>query len=241
MRVALIEDLLRTPLQPGSTILVEYDPTSTWYQASLTITAQWLRAGGVVSYHVAAQSPESIRSQLTQMGLDVKTLEASDKLRVFDWYTATLGRKSPERYAFYSLKVNDLSPLFSKYMMASADTTDTVPPTPTPDWLRVLDDTSCLSRFNEEKNWVEFVRTRLIPIGALWKSTGIGGVIKGVHSDWTYKNLEASSDGVIDFKLDETGEEAKSMIRIRSFRSAGFDSKWHPLITNENSEVALQK
>ena len=245
MHVALIQDLLKGPLPPGSTLLVEYDPTSTWYQASLYITVEWLRTGGVVSYHVTAQPPENIRSQLTQMGLDVEKLEANEKLRVFDWYTATLGRKSRERYAFYSLKAADLSVLFSKYLMASpgsdVPSVDAIPPQPSPDWLRITDDVSCLARFNEEKSWVEFVRTRMIPIGSLWKSTGIGGIIRGIHSDWAYKNLEAASDGVIDFTLDEKSDDATTLIRVKSMRPVGFDSKWHKLMTRDNLEVALQR
>jgi len=178
------------------------------------------------------------------MGLNVESFEADEKLRVFDWYTATLGRKSNEKYAFYSLKAADLSVLFAKYLMASPGSeasVDALPPQPSPDWLRILDDVSCLARFNEEKSWVEFVRTRLIPIGSLWKSTGIGGIMRGIHSDWAYKNLEAASDGVIDFKLDETGDEATNLIRIKSMRPVGFDSKWHTLMTRDNLEVAFQK
>ena len=242
MRVALVEDLLKAPLPPGLSLLVEYDPTSAWYQASISIAAEWLRGGGVVSYHIASQPPQNIRSQLAQLGLDVGQLEATDKLRVFDWYTATLGRKSNEKLAFYSLRAADLSVLFSKYLMTTEQfTPDLFPPQPSPDWLRILDDVSCLARFNEEKSWVEFVKTRMVPIASLWQSTGIVGIIKGMHSDSTYKNLEASCDGVIDFKLDETGEEAKSMIRIRSMRSVGFDSKWHTLKIGENFEVTLEK
>jgi len=241
MRVALIEDLLKAPLLPGASILVEYDPTSTWYQASLSIAAGWLRSGGVVSYHVAAQPPEAIRSQLAQRGLDVARLEADAKLVVFDWYTATLGRKSDEKYAFYSLKAADLSVLFAKYLMANPDTKDTLAPSPSPEWLRILDDFSCLSRFNEEKSWVEFVRTRMIPISFLWKSTGIGGIIRGIHSDWAYKNLEAACDAVVDIKLDETTEEARSLMRVRSMRNVGFDAHWHQLKADENLEITLEK
>jgi hypothetical protein len=103
------------------------------------------------------------------LGVDVKQFEANDKVRVFDWYTATLGRKSNEKYAFYSLKVADLSVLFAKYLMATeaAIDVDQLPPQPTPEWLRILDDASCLGRFNEERSWVEFVRTRMVPIASL--------------------------------------------------------------------------
>ncbi len=250
MRIPLIEDLMKTPLIPGASILVEYDPTAAWYQTSLNIVTGWLKTGGVVTYGVTSQPPDNVRSQLGKLGLDVKSLESGDKLRLFDWYTATLGRKSNEKYAFYSLKAADLSVLYAKYLMASPDsvpdkptmTIDTVlRPSPSPDWLRIVDDLSCLARFNEEKSWVELVRTRLIPIGNLWQSTGIGGIIKDVHSDWVYKNLESASDGVIDVKLDETSEEARSMIRIRSMRTAPFDSRWHTLRVTDNLEVVLEK
>jgi KaiC/GvpD/RAD55 family RecA-like ATPase len=244
MRIALIEDLLKGSLLPGTSLLAEYDPTSSWYGASLSIAAGWLKAGGVVTYGVATQPPENVRSQLAQLGLDVAQLEAEDKLRVFDWYTATLGRKSNEKYAFYSLKAADLSVLFAKYLMATQEAgkaVDAIPPQATPEWLRILDDMSCLGRFNEEKSWIEFIRTRMIPIASLWKSTGIAGIIRGIHSDWAYKSLEAACDGVIDFKLDEAAEEARSAIRIRSMRNLGFDTKWHPLTVDENYEVTLEK
>jgi hypothetical protein len=66
-------------------------------------------------------------------------------------------------------------------------------------------------------------------VSSLWKSTGIGGIIEGVHSEWAYKNLEAAADGVIDIKLDESTEEARGMMRIRSMRNVGFDAHWYPL------------
>jgi len=243
MRISLIEDLRNAPLPPGASLLVEYDPTSVWYQVSLNISAGWLRAGGVVTYGVATQPPENIRSQLAQLGVDVKQLEANDKLRVFDWYTATLGRKSNEKYAFYSLKAADLSLLFAKYLMATEASIDVdqLPPQPTPEWLRMLDDLSCLGRFNEEKSWVEFVRTRMVPIASLWKSTGISGIIRGIHSESAYKNLEAACDGVIEVKQDETTGEARNLIRIRSMRGVGFDSRWHQLKVGENSEFTVEQ
>jgi len=241
MKVPIIEELLKGPLPPGSSILVEYDPTSAWYQASLSMAVGWLKEDGVVTYNVAAQPPDNIRSLVAQLGIDVNHLEAEDRFRVFDWYTATLGRKSNERLAFYSLKAADLSVLYSKYLMATETKVELIPPQPTPEWLRILDDASCLGRFNEERSWVEFVRTRFIPIASLWKSTGIIGVISGIHSEWTYKNLEAASDGVIDIKQEEHAGETKSLLRIRSLRNVGFDSRWHELKIGENLAVSVEK
>lgn len=123
-----------------------------------------VEGGGSCYLQCYPQPPENVRAQLSRFELNVSELEANDKLRVFDWYTATLGRKSNEKYAFYSLKAADLSVLYGKFMMASEGGIDLQPPQPSPDWLRIFDDVSCLARFNEEKSWVEFVRTRLIPI-----------------------------------------------------------------------------
>ena len=60
-----------------------------------------------------------------------------------------------------------------------------------------------------------------------------------VHSDWVYKQLEASPDNVVDFKLEQTSEDTKDLIRIRSMRNVHFDRKWHELRTGENFDVSL--
>ena len=46
--------------------------------------------------------------QLKRLGLDPEALEAEEKLRIIDEYTAQLGQKSQEKYAETSLKVADL-------------------------------------------------------------------------------------------------------------------------------------
>ena len=105
--------------------------------------------------------------------------------------------------------------------------------------MRIWDDASSYSRFNDEKIWIEFELTRVIPVGHIRQSTGIGGIIRGLHSDSVYKRLEAAYDGVIDLKLDEAGEEPRNMIRIRSMRNVGFDGRWHSLKISENLEVTI--
>lgn len=63
----------------------------------------------------------------------------------------------------------------------------------------------------------------------------------GYHSDWVYKAVEAAVDGIIDFKLDDSGEEPQNLMRIRSMRNVGYDGKWHGLKVGENLEVTLEK
>ncbi len=159
-------------------------------------------------------------------------LESKDKLMIRDSYSASLGLKSKEKHAIPSLKVADLSITVAKTLKES---------TANPDFLRIVDDESSLARFNDEKSWVEFVLTRVFARGALTKSPSIRGLITGVHSEWVYKRLEAAADGIIDFKLEESGEETKNMIRIRTMRNVSFDSRWHQLKVGENFEVMLEK
>jgi len=52
--------------------------------------------------------------------------------------------------------------------------------------------------------------------------------------------METSADGIVDFQIDEEGGEAKSLMRIRSMQSLGFDSRWHRVRTQEN-QVILEK
>jgi len=105
----------------------------------------------------------------------------------------------------------------------------------------VTDDISSLSRFNDEKNWVELFLSRGIPSTSRARSTTIRGIIKGVHSDWVYKTLEASVDGIVDFKLQEAGKGMKNFMRIRSLRNIGFDSGWRTLDIDDDFRVTVQK
>ncbi|OFX17967.1 hypothetical protein A3K71_03060 [archaeon RBG_16_50_20] len=238
MRLALIEDLLSEPLPAGSNLLVEYDAASQWYRVSLNIVREWLRAGGEVGYNVAAQFPDNLRSQLRKLGLNVEKLETDGKLEIWDWHSATLGQKSNEKFvgASTGLKAADLSIAIAKEELRPAMAGEAYA-----EYLRIWDNCSVMARFNEDKAWVEFLVTRIFPSAFYTKSTLIVGVIRGVHSDWVYSQLEDAADGVIDFKIEDNGEETRDALRIRSMRTVGFDRRWRRLKIGENFEVTLEK
>lgn len=237
MRLALIEDLLTEPLPAGSNLLVVYDATSQWYRVSLNIAREWLRAGGDVGYNVAAQRPDNIRSQLEKLGLNVKELEADGKLEIWDWYSATLGQKPKDALVgASSLKAADLSISIAQDELKPAMAGEAYP-----EYLRIWDNSSVLARFNEDKAWVEFLLTRIFPSGSYTKSTLLVGLIRGVHTEWVYGQLEDAADGVIDCKLEEIGEETSDVLRIRSMRSVGYDRKWHRVNIGENLEVTIER
>ena len=231
-RLPLIEDLTKGPVPIGSSILVEFPGASQWYNASLSIVAGWLRSDGKVSFNVFAQPPDDIRRKLSRLDLDVTGLEGADRLRIFDWYTTSLGQRSKEKHKIDSLKVQDLSIRFSSEIMREP---------PQPDWMRMADNVSMLARFNDERSWVEFMLTRILPGHRLRRSTAVVGCAKGIHSSWVYEQLEAAVDGIVDFKLEELGGEVVNLMRVRSMREIGFESRWHPLKMGENFEIALEE
>jgi hypothetical protein len=105
----------------------------------------------------------------------------------------------------------------------------------------VIDNTSNLARFNDERLFVEFILTRQFPRGPIWKASLIDPIVRGLHSDWLYRALEAGTNGVVDFKLDEAGDSPCSRVRIRNFRNAHFDGKWYRVRVEENFEVTVEK
>jgi KaiC/GvpD/RAD55 family RecA-like ATPase len=201
------------------------------------MAAGWAKQGGDVGYNGFVQSPEGVRTQLTRLGLKVDELERNDTLRVYDWYTPTLGRKSKERYGIDSLKVADQSIEFRL-------TEDDLKGPAESEWfesIRIADNFSTLARFNEEKAWIEFMLTRVFPIAPVKKSTLVFGIMKGVHSEWAYRQLEGSADGIIDFRLEEAGGKIRDLMQIRTMRNVHYNRALAELKLQDNFEVRLEK
>lgn len=232
-RIPLIEDLTKGPIPPGSNLLIEFDPASQWYNASITIAAGWLRSGVKVSYLAQTQPPDDVRHRLKKLGLNPESLEETDQLWITDMYTAgVIGLKSKEKFAVESLKVSDLSIWMGKEVLHEP---------PAPEFLIIDDNASILDRFNDEKNWIELLLSRPIPMARTRRITQLTSIIAGIHSSWAYKQLEAAVDGIVDFKLDERNNEAVSSVRIRNMKNVGYDPRWRTLKINENFEVTLEK
>ena len=231
-KIPLIDDLTRSPVPPGSNVLIEFEPTSQWYNSSLAMAAGWSKQGGDVGYNGFAQPPDRVRTQLTTLGVNVDELERDDRLLILDWYTPTLGRKSKD--GIDSLRVADLSIEFR----ISDD-----PNEPATEWtetLRIVDNFSTLARFNDEKSWIEFMLTRVFPLAPATNSTLVFGIMKGVHSEWAYRQLEGSADGVIEFKLQDTGQETRDVMQIRNMRNVHYNRELTELRIDENFLVHLK-
>lgn len=235
-RIPLIGALTTGPIPDGTILLIEFTGASQWYNASYSIADGWLKQGGKVTYDSYAQSPDDIRFGLNRLGSNAEQFEKDGKVRIWDYYTSTLGQKSKERLARDSLKVADLSIVFSRDGIIQH-----LDGSPDPDCLEIRDNASTLARFNDERVFVEFIITRLIPYHKSQKSLTLIGILRGFHSGWVYEQLEANADGIIDLKLDDVADPPRNLFRIRSMRNVGFDGRWYPLKISENFEVTLEK
>jgi len=230
-KIPLIDDLTDNQIPPGSNVLVEFDSASQWFNASIAIAAGWIKTGGKLHYGASAQPPERIRTILGRLGVDVAQAESKEKLTILDWYTATLGRKSREKHAVASLRVSELSISMRKQDEEASVRSDTL-------W--VIDSASTVARFNDERSWVEFTLTRAIPSTRTDKSRSIDGLLRGVHTEGAYRQLEAAYDGIVDFRIEEKGIATRNLVRIRTMRDVGYDREWHEVNIGVNFEVTLE-
>jgi len=249
--IPLLDQLIPDGIEAGTIFTVEFDPASQWLAVTTTIGARYLQAGARVGYMSATRPPEAVKKSLTKLGVDVPAAINERRLNVDDWYTASLsgGRIGAEQekttspieggLRVGSLKVADLSLEWlrdSKQGYQPYDIIETWPP----GGLTIFDSVSELTRFNEENAYLEFVITRGLPNERRAKRIRIGGAIRGVHSDVFYSRLESASDGVIDIRVIDRDEEAKTFLRVRSLRGQPADTRWHEIEIKPTGEAVLK-
>jgi hypothetical protein len=113
------------------------------------------------------------------------------------------------------------------------------------DLLRIADSISFLSRFNDDKEWTEFVLSRMIPYVRNTKCTFIAGITADVHPYPEIKKLEAAADAVIEITLRKIGKDDRgSFISVKGMRNISFDSHWFRLkvdVIGKYFEVTVEK
>ena len=248
--IPILTELIPDGVKPGTLVLVEYDPDSQWLAVATTITGGYLRAGGRVAYVASVRSPETVKENLAALGVDVSATTSEGRFLMDDWYTATLtgGKLEGGSQSVFepinggsrarSLKIADLSVDWLKLSKQGPQGWDIVESWP-PGALNVSESMSQTLRFNEEKSYLEWFVSRVIPNVRKAGRINLNGVVAGVHSDSFYKQLESNFDGVIDLRVMERGEEAKNLLRIRSLKGQPHDARWHEIQIKRNGEAAL--
>jgi KaiC/GvpD/RAD55 family RecA-like ATPase len=236
--LAVLSDLISDGFQFGTHFLVEYEPDSLWYEMSLTVAARALGQGIRTEYHVMQHVPDEVRNTLERFGPRVRSLEKSGLFRIIDWYTPTtvLPGKRDQRWESWPTKprmrVRDWITNIKQQMVKGVSETEKR-------WLHIDDNSSILLQYLDEKTFLDFYRTSLIPWMRAREVLMLTSLVTGVASNALYGKLEALCDGIIDLKSDEEDGRLEHYVRVRIARGKTFDSEWRRLRVLDNSEVAL--
>ena len=235
VNVPLLSQLIPGGIRPATIFLVEFDPESQWFSIATTIVARLLQANGHAGYVAQSRPLEQVKHDLELLGVDVSVAQKEGRLTIDDQYSATLmgGRlessgsqagvfeEIPGGVRYHSLKVADLSVHWLKESKA--------PVAERSGDFAVVESISEMLRFNEEKTFAEWMVSRVNPEERRAKRVTLQAFVRGVHSEWFYKRMEAASDGVIDIRVMEREGEAKNFLRIRSLRGESHDARWHEI------------
>jgi KaiC/GvpD/RAD55 family RecA-like ATPase len=239
LALPILKDLVPAGFGYGTNLLVEFESQSLWYETSLTIAGNALKAGIRTDYHTLQHFPNEVASALERLGLDVKKLREEGMLGIIDSYTVQSGFGAPKikdtgrsHYQAQSVKLSDWSIQASVEMKTGS-------PEEEKRRLHIDDNTSVLLQYNDEKTLIDFWRTRAIPISRTRELAFMHSLVTGTASDSFYKQFEALCDGIIDLKTQESAGQIEHLIRVRTMRGRPYDSRWHKLRLLDNGEVTL--
>ena len=244
VHVPIFSDLVPGGFTYGANYLVEFQPSSLWYETSLTIAAQALSSGGRTQYHTFMHIPLEVRQALQNLGSDLKKLEHEDKFRLIDSYTSLTGLPIQPETADLTgrrrLSINDPSYL-EHYTENIVTILEKGAPETDKRWLHIDDNTSIFNRYFKEQDVLNIFHTRVFQLTRILELSAFHSVVAGVWSESFYKQFEAQCDGVIDFKTEEDEGQLENLVRVRSIRGKSCDSRWRHLRIEANGEVALDK
>jgi KaiC/GvpD/RAD55 family RecA-like ATPase len=246
IHVPIFSDLVPGGFTYGTNYLVEYQPSSLWYEASLTITARALKTGLRTHYHTFMRTPGEVREGFQRLGIDLKRLEGEDRFRLIDSCTGLTGLPiQPEsrdvtKRLVGSASLNDPSWLES-FTANIVTLLEKGAPETDKRWLHIDDNTSIFNRYFKEQDVLNIFHTRVFPLTRLLELSAFHSVVAGVWSDSFYKQFEAQCDGVIDFKAEEDDGQLENYVRVRSIRGKSCDSRWRHLRLEGSGEIVLDK
>ncbi len=243
VHVPIFSDIIPGGFAYGANYLVEFSPSSLWYETSLTIAAHALKAGVRTQYHTFMHIPGEVRQELQKLGIDLKKLENEDRFRLIDSYTSLTGLPiQPEPADLtgrHRLSINDPSYL-EHYTENIVNLLEKGAPETDKRWLHLDDNTSIFNRYFKEQDVLNIFQTRVFQLTRILNLSAFHSVVAGVWSASFYKQFEAQCDGVIDFKTEEDEGQLENYVRVRSIRGKSCDSRWRRLRLEGNGEVVLE-
>jgi KaiC/GvpD/RAD55 family RecA-like ATPase len=238
----MLREIAPSGLSYGAHYAVEFDADSLWYETSITFAADALRSGLRVDYHTFQHNPAKVREDIARLGLKLSPLERDKTFRIMDTYAAATGAfHDPERteetgpggpFWAGSVKVSDWS-------LGNVHDIRGQVPDISKKRLHIDDNTSLLLEYNQEKELVDYWRTRVVPWAVALDIAMFHSFAAGVASDTFYKNVESLCDGIFDLRSREEGGKVEHYLRVRTMRGKAHDSRWRRLKMTDNGEVAL--
>lgn len=217
VRIPILADQIPGGVPYRTAFIIEYDPDSSYYQILESTVHDLLSAGQVVSFFDYTRFTDQVRQDLKALGSDIDSLEAKGSFHLYDGYSTTLGMKSTEKLSFESLKVADMSLYFLRM---------TKDENPIRNDVGFSDNGTIALRYNDEKSFVEWYATRVIPRIKLHARISFSAFVNGVHSASFYKSMEDLCDGVIDVKFDDLAGRSQTKLRVRAFKAGRFNGSW---------------
>jgi len=254
--IPLFDGVIHGGVRPGTAFAVEFDPDSQWFAIAISIAAKVLMNSGIVLYGAMARPVDDTARDLSRLEVDVPNVFKEGRLRIDDFYTATLtgGRLlsgSPlEPYELglrRSCNVSEFSIMQSKARKEiDAGKLDPFGPKEfeknilgKTGWLLIADSSSVLLRFNEERPFLEWFETRELRGIRMDKRIHLEGFVRGLHSEPFYKRIEAACDGIVDVRVLEQDGVLKNLLRLRTLKGQPHDTRWHEIEIRPNGEAAL--
>ena len=236
--VEILGELAPGAFHYGMTCLVEYETHSLWHEMSLTITAEALKKGTKVEYHVFQHSPSDIKRSLADIGVALEKYESKGTFRIMDSYSPTTPLREPHKGRadpLLSGRVPDAEgwadAIRAKMLKGFEDEEKR--------WLHVDDNEAVLLQFSDEDYVVNGYRTTFVPMTKARDLLVLHAMVTGVASESFYRKRESLVDAVIDVKAVEEGRKLEHYIRLRALRGARFDSSWRRIELFENNRVRL--
>lgn len=241
LEVPLLSEMMPEGFAYGRNYLVEFDPHSLWYEASLTIAFHSLKHGIRTDYHTFTHIPSEIRDALTKLGLNVKKLEDDGTLRIVDSFTVTtlLRREDTAKSTLVQTMEKSLS--LKDWERDDAELLKEAAPEGEKKRLHIDDDTSTIVAYNDEKSFIDHWRTNAIPSARIFDWSMLHSTVTGSHSENFYRQFESLCDGIIDFKSREENEMIEQYARIRTMRGKAQGSRWRHLRLLDSGEVTLDR
>jgi len=210
----------------GKTVIVEFDPDSVWYSLAVNIIANCLKSELSADFHAFSNHPDDVRSNLTKLGVDVHRAEESGQLWIIDYYSPGIGVRSKEKWSASSLKLTDMGIDRRKRFEIERRC------------LHLDDNWSIVFEQNQERDVVQFLRTKIIPATRESQRVQLFGLTRGLHAEHVYGSLEDAAYGIVDIRTQEaTGE---TVTRVRSMKAGSYDKAWYKLKVEPNMEVKLE-